>query len=231
MRRALVLLWLAALILAGMPAGTAAQTQEGRLQVFVKGEPVGTEHYQINATRTELQARGEITLRIEEQAMRQTTELLLNADLTPRRYEWKLKEPLKKWLQVEFRGSQGVIAFPREDGKREEQVYDFGSERVAVLDVNVFHHFLLLTRFYDLGRGGAQTIPVFIPQTVQPGMVTMELEGVDRLAVEGKEQAVRRFAIATEDNSLLLWVTESGQFVRLQVPSAEVEVVPEGAAR
>jgi hypothetical protein len=198
-------LWLAA----GLPAGTAAQTQEGRLQVFLKGAPVGTEQYEINATRTELQARGEVTLRIEDQAVRQTTELLLNADLSPRRYEWKLKEPLDKWLQVEFKGSQGVIAFPREDGKREEQ--------------------LLLVRFYDFERGGAQTIPVFIPQTVQPGMVTVELEGVDRLPVDGKQRAARRLAIATEDNSLVLWVTESGEFVRLQVPGADVEVVREGA--
>lgn len=231
MRRALVLSWLVALMLAGLPAGAAAQTQEGRLQIFMKGEPVGIEKYQINATRTELQARAEVTLRIEDQAVRQTTELLLNADLSPRRYEWKLKEPLEKWLQVEFKGSQGVIAFPREDGKREEQIYDFGNERVAVLDVNVFHHFLLLARFYDFDRGGPQTIPVFIPQTVQPGMVTVELEGVDRLPVEGKQQAARRLAIATEDNSLLLWVTESGEFVRLQVPSADVEVVPAGTDR
>jgi len=225
MRRALTLSTLTVLLLLGTTAPTA-QAQKNRLQVFQKGEPVGTERYEINATQTEVQARGEVALRLGEQQMRQTVDLLLNADLSPRRYEWKLKEPEEKWLRVEFQGSRGTIAFPREDGRQEEQVYNFGSERLAVLDVNVFHHFLLLVRFYDFSRGGVQTIPVFIPQAVQPGMVTVELQGVDTLPVDGQEQPVRRLSIATEDNSLLLWVTESGRFVRLEVPGADVEVVP-----
>jgi hypothetical protein len=231
MRRALIFSWLAVLLLAGLSGEAGAQTQKGRLQVYRKGEPVGSEQYEINATTTELQARGEVTLRIGEQQVRQTVDLLLNADLSPRRYEWKLKEPEERWLRVEFQGSQGTIAFPREDGQKEEQIYNFGSERLVVLDVNVFHHFLLLARFYDFKQGGSQTIPVFIPQAVQPGIVTVELEGVDTMPVEGEEQPVRRLSIATEDNSLVLWVTESGRFVRLQVPGADVEVVPEGADR
>ncbi len=62
-------------------------------------------------------------------------------------------------------------------------------------------------------------------------MVTVELEGVDTMAVDGEEEPVRRLSIATEDNRLVFWVSESGRFVRLQVPGADVEVVPEGADR
>jgi len=226
---AVVALGLLAAALGGSFPAPAAESEQGRLRIFANGRPIGSERYEISATATELQARAEILLEGGDHKVRQTTSLLLNADGSPRRYEWKLEEPQESWLRVEFKGSRATILFPRPDGKQEQQVYDFGGERVAVLDVNVFHHFQLLARFYDFARGGPQTIPVFIPQTVQPGVVTVELEAVETQTVGGKEQPVRRLSITSEDNRVLLWLTESGRFVRLQVPQANVEVLLEGA--
>ncbi|MGH9804215.1 MAG: hypothetical protein ACRD4D_03500, partial [Candidatus Acidiferrales bacterium] len=125
----------------------------------------------------------------------------------------------------QFEGGRATISFPRDDGKDEQQVYDFGG-RVALLDINVFHHFLLLVRLYDFAKGGPQTVSVFVPQSVQPGSVTLELEGVETMTVDAAPQPVRRFSILSEDNRLQLWVTETGRFVRLTVPQAEVEVLP-----
>lgn len=216
--------------LAGPSPVPAAESEQGRLRILANGRPIGSERYEISATATELQARAEILLEGGDQKVRQTTRLLLKADGSPRRYEWKLEEPRQTWLRVEFEANRATILFPRQDGKEDQQLYDFGGERVAVLDVNVFHHFQLLARFYDFARGGPQTIPVFIPQTVQPGVVTVELEAVETQTVEGKAQPVRRLSITTEDNRVLLWLTETGRFVRLQVPQANVEVLREGAA-
>lgn len=236
MRRVLapLLVWFQVLapLLAGLvslPTGFAAEVQTGRLLILRNGKAIGSEHYQISGTATEFHARGDIRIESQGQKMRQTTSLVLNADLSPRRYEWKLEEPREKRLWVEFEKGQAIIAFPREDGKQEQQLYEFGTARVALLDINVFHHFLLLARLYDFSRGGPQTIPVFIPQSVQPGSVTVELEEVETLTVEGEPQPVRRLSITSEDNHLLLWITEGGHFVRLRVPQANVEVVPEGA--
>lgn len=228
MRRALIS-WLLAVVVWGGALPLAAQSQQGKLQIFQQGKLIGTESYQINTTGTEVEAQGETELKVGDQQVSQSCTLLLNGDLSPRRYEWKLQKPWENRLRIEFQGPQARITFLRPDGKEEEQIYDFETERVAVLDVNVFHHFLLLTRLYDFERGGAQSIPVFIPQAVQPGVVTVELEGVDRMTVAGKEEPVRRLSIATEDNNLLLWVSEAGGFVRLEVPQAKVEVLPEGA--
>lgn len=228
MRRSLIAPALLLLVLAA--AGPVrAEAQKDTLHILLDGHPIGTETYEINSTGTEISAKGEVELKVGDIEVRQQVSLLLNADLSPRSYEWKLKQPRESWVRMEWKGTQATIAFPREDGKQEEQIYDFQGKKVAVLDVNVFHHFLLLTRLYDFEKGGVQTIPVFIPQAVQPGEVTMELEGVDQLAVDGQEQPVRRLSIATEDNSLRLWVTENGRFVKLEVPQANVEVVPAGA--
>ena len=222
---------LGAVVLLGglLAAPAAAQTQKGELRILYRGEEIGREVFEISGTATELQARSDINYHINANTMRQTTDLLLGGDLAPRRYEWKLEEPRKSWLRMEFEGGRATVSFSRDDGKDEQQIYEFGG-RVALLDVNVFHHFLLLARFYDFARGGPQTISVFVPQSVQPGSVTLELKGVETLEVDGAPQPVRRLSILSEDNEVQLWVTETGRFVRLAVPQAEVEVLPAGRA-
>jgi len=218
---------LGVLVLLGglLAAPGAAQTQKGELRILYRGEEIGREAFEISGTATELHARSDITYRIDANTMRQTTDLLLGGDGVPRRYEWKLEEPRQSWLRMEFEAGRATVSFPRDDGKDEQQVYDFDG-RVALLDINVFHHFLLLARLYDFAQGGPQTISIFVPQSVQPGSVTLELQGVETMTVDGAPQPVRRFSILSEDNELQLWVTETGRFVRLAVPQAEVEVLP-----
>ncbi len=232
MRRLLTLgLLLLAVACAGAAAPAAAEVREGRLRILAGGREIGREHYQINTTATEMQARGEVELEVGADKLRQRTSLLLSGDATPRRYEWRMEVPNNAWVRVEFDGRRATVTFPREDGKEEQQLYDFESARVAVVDVNVFHHFLLLARLYDFATGGPQQIPVLIPQAVQPGMLTVELEEVEKREVEGRSQAVRRLSITSEDNRVLLWVTDDGRFARLEVPQAGVEVLPEEGAR
>ncbi|MGH9804457.1 MAG: hypothetical protein ACRD4D_04735, partial [Candidatus Acidiferrales bacterium] len=194
---------LAAVVLLGglLAAPATAQAQKGELRVLYHGEEIGREVFEISGTSTELHARGDITYRMGADTMRQTTDLLLGGDAVPRRYEWKLEEPRQKWLRMQFEGGRATISFPRDDGKDEQQVYDFGG-RVALLDINVFHHFLLLARLYDFAKGGPQTVSVFVPQSVQPGSVTLELEGVETMTVDAAPQPVRRFSILSEDNRL-----------------------------
>lgn len=231
MRRVLIPLLVSACLAAGLPVvGAAQESQEGRLRILLNGQPVGSERYQIVRTATEIQARSEVELKVGDQGLRQTTKLLLSADLAPRSYEWRIEKPKESWIRMEFEGTAGTITYPREDGKSEQQVYEFGTTRVALVDNNVFHHFLLLAELYDFAAGGPQKIKVFIPQAVQPGEVTVELQGVETLPTGGDSQPVRQLSITTEDNQVLLWVTEAGAFVRLRVPLANVEVVPESAA-
>lgn len=232
MRRVLTLV-LAGACLALPPTGVgepAPESHQGQLRILLNNQPIGTERYQIVSSGTEIRARGETELRVGEQKLRQTAALELSPGLAPRRYEWKMLEPKATWARMEFEGSVGTIHFPGPKGKDAVQVFDFGAAPVALLDNNVFHHFLLLAPLYDVAAGGRQTIKVFIPQALQPGDATVELLGVETLTVDARPQAVRQLSISTEDNQVLLWITESGRFVRLRVPRANVEVVAEGAS-
>lgn len=208
-------------------AGAAQESQQGHLKILSNGQLIGSERYEITGTATEIHARGDLEIKVDDAAVRQTANLLLSADLAPRTYEWKMEEPQQTWRRVEFSGTQGTLRYPLGEGKEDQQVFDFGTPRVAVL--GLYHHFLLLARLYDFAKGGPQPIRVFVPQSGQPGVATVELQGVETQTVEGQPQPVRQLAITTEDSQVLLWVTESGRFVRLRAPLENVEVVPEGA--
>lgn len=226
MRPVLATLLFAACLAASSFPVLAQETQQGELRILLRGQPIGRERYQITRTATEVSARGEIELQVNQEKLRQTSNLLLSADLSPRSYEWTMEEPKKVWVRMRFEGAVAAIRYPLPDGKEDEQTYDFGAARVALLDVNVFHHFLLLAQLYDFQAGGVQTLKVFVPQAVQPGEAQIKLEEVETLPLDGQPQPVRRLSITTEDNRVLLWVTPAGRFVRLLAPQGGVEVLP-----
>jgi hypothetical protein len=228
MRRLLgtALLWAAV----AAPGAAAPESHEGQLRILVDGQLIGRERYQIARTATEIQANGEVELEIGGQKLRQTSRLLLGADHAPRSYEWKTETPKPAWVRIDFADAVATVRYLPPDGKEDQQIFAFDTPRVALLDNNFFHHYLMLAELYDYQKGGTQAVKVFVPQAVQPGEVRVELRGVETLEVEGQPQPVRHFAVTTEDNEVLLWLTESGRFVRLRAPQSKAEVVPESAA-
>lgn len=216
------------LIVTAALALPADEIQKGRLRILQNGQPIGSERYEIVATATEVQARGELEITIDEQAVRQTARLLLSADLVPRHYELTMELPEKSWRRIDFGGTTATAHYPLGEGKEDEQVFQFDTTRVGVL--GLYHHFVLLGRLYDFSKGGSQTIRVFIPWSLQPGEARVELQGVEIQTVDGQPQPVRQLLIATEDSQVQLWVTEAGRFVRLRAPLENVEVLPETPA-
>ncbi len=201
------------------------QSQKGRLRILRAGQPIGTESYEIIATATEIQARGQLEIQAEGGAVRQSSIQLLSADLSPRQYELRLEQPQKSWRRVDFSGGKATARYPLPDGKEDTQEFAFPDGRVTIL--GLYHDFLLLARRYDFAQGGPQTVRVFVPWGLQPGEATLELKGVKTETVEGTEQPVRELAITTPDNQLQLWVTESGRLVRLAAPLEGVEILPD----
>lgn len=207
--------------LVGQPAGD----QQGVLRIEMEGRLVGTERYQLVRTSSTIRAKAEIELEIAGETVRQNTDLVLSPNYELRSYQWRLVEPQKKTIRIEMAEGGARVTFPRpEDGKEEEQQFTFGTDRVALLDINVFHHFLVLARLYDVNRGGPQAIKVFIPQSVQPGEVIVEAKGVETMRVGGNKVSARRLEVTTGDNQVLLWISDKRGLVRLQVPQAQVTV-------
>ena len=204
--------------------GQPSKDQQGVLRIEVEGKVVGTERYQIVHAGSTIRAQAEIQLKVAGETVRQNTSLVLSRNYELLSYEWRLEKPRKSFVRIGMVDGRARVTFPRPDGKEEEQQFEFGADRVALLDNNVFHHFLLLAHFYDVEKGGPQTIRVFVPQSVQPGQVTMEAKGVKTVEVSGTKVLARRLDVTTGDNQILLWISDKKEIVHLHVPQSHVTV-------
>ena len=218
------------LVLLGAATGLQGQKfarQEATLRITINGQNVGTEHYRITYVRSNLEAQADIRMEVNGTKVRQTTSLTLSPNAEPRSYEWRMEEPRKMHVRVKFSGGKAIATYPLESGKENRQEFHFNTDRVALLDNNVFHHYGLFARLYDYKSRGVQSFPVFIPQSIQPGNATMESKGTESLLIGGRKVLARRLDVITADNLVKIWVGENGELLRLEVPSAKVVVEPE----
>ena len=215
--------------LAAPPAlpGQKDGEQGGVLRITADGQTLGTERYRIRRAGANLEAVADIRLDVGGIQLRQNTSMTLTPAGEPLSYERRMDKPKKMHVSVHYAGGKAVATYPLESGQENRQEFHFNTARVAVLDINVFHHFALFARLYDFRKRGVQTFPVFIPQSIQPGTATIESKGTDTVQVKGKSVLARRLEIITTDNRVLVWIDEDGGLLRLEMPAAKVVVEPE----
>jgi len=122
---------------------------------------------------------------------------------------------------VAYQDGKAVIEYKLDRGSDRAE-YSFGTPQVAILDNNVFHHFIFLIRHYDFAKSGSQQIPIFVPQDVTPGTIAVADRGVENR--QGKKW--RHMTASTSDLEIHLWL-EGERLVKIAVPAANVEVVRE----
>jgi len=199
---------------------------EATLHISVAGEPIGTEHYKIHRVGNAWQAQADIRLHWGGNTIHQTATLTLSAHGEPTSYQWRMEEPHNSFVRVQFVEGRAIVHYPLETGAEDRQEFDFQTNRLAILDNNVFHHFALLAFFYDFEKGGTQELPVFVPQSVQPSPhpVQMEFTGIESIELQGKKISARHLRISTTDNQLELWLSEKGELLRFTAPATQVVV-------
>lgn len=206
------------------PSG-AAQVERGTFRILVDGQQVGREEFEIERQESTIQARGRLRLDVQGQQIEETSTLTLSLTYEPRSYEWKRTQPPGQFLQARFEGTKATLELSSGDTELVGREFLFEDTRVAVLDNNLFHHYLFLVRQYDFTRGGAQPLRVLIPQEALPALVTLEDNGLHAVAAEPGSPALRRLRMTSEDNEVWLWLDDGGNLVRITVPGANVEVV------
>jgi hypothetical protein len=144
--------------------GQPSKDQQGVLRIEVEGKVIGTERYQIVHAGSTIRAQAEIQLEVAGETVRQNTSLVLSRNYELLSYEWRLEKPRKSFVRIGMVDGRARVTFPRPDGKEEEQQFDFGTDRMALLDNNVFHHFLLLAHLYDAEKVGRRPSGCLCPR-------------------------------------------------------------------
>ncbi len=215
----LCFLLLSGVLLAQQPAPL---TDKGVFRILAEGKQIGTERFEIESTGSGYRARGDLQVRMPGAGEATESSVLnLNGNFEVTSYTRIQKAPKKASAQVEFSSGTAKAHYVGTSGEA-DYVY-YLEPKVVVLDTNFFHHYVFLLEQYQMQKGGAQHVQVFIPQEGTPGMVLLEHAG--------KDGSNDKWVAKTEALEIHIWSDTARRLMKLAVPAAKVEVVREVAKK
>jgi hypothetical protein len=202
-------------------SNTALQPDKGKFSLLVDGKTMGTEEFEIAPSGAGWMARGTTTIKTENGDTKVTGNLTLQPDGAPISYDWTAQTDKTNGAHILFANGTAKITLEMQGSRPYEQDLSFGTPMVIVLDNNLYHQYEVLARIYDWSKGGAQQLPVLIPQELTPGSITLEATG--SASAGGKTYEVLK--VTTSDVEILLMLDSKHKLMRLEVPAAKVSVV------
>jgi hypothetical protein len=210
--------------LATSPAPSVFAQDKGRFTIQLDGRTVGHEDFEISPSAGGWMARGTTDIKPPDSTPTKVSgTLTLQPDGTPISYEWMSQADKTNGAHILFANGIAKITLEMQGARPFEQDLAFGTPLVAILDNNLYYQYAVLARLYDWSKGGAQNLPVLIPQELTPGSITVESAG--SLSASGKSYNGLR--VNTSDLEVVLYLDPSHRLLRLEVPSAKVSVVRE----
>jgi hypothetical protein len=216
----LLALGIAAAAIAALPAFAP---DKGKFKILVNGQPAGTEEFSLSANGGNWTAHGNAEIQTPQGAAHVTGNLELRPDGSPVRYEWNMQGAKKAASTIVFNGATANVELRMEGARPYTQQFTFNSDRVVVLDNNMYDQYAILARLYDWDKKGAQTFSVIVPQEMTPGSVTVESLGKQDTGSGAKLEQLR---VKTEDIEINLFL-DGQRLVRIVSPSANAEIIRE----
>ena len=212
-----------ALAATAMAAALVFSPDKGKFKILVNGQPAGTEEFSLSANGGNWVARGNAEIQTPQGAAHVTGNLELRPDGAPVRYEWNMQGAKKAASTIVFNGATANVELRMEGARPYTQQFTFNSDRVIVLDNNMYDQYAILARLYDWDKKGAQTFSVIVPQEMTPGSVTVESLGKQDTGSGAKLEQLR---VKTEDIEINLFL-DGQRLVRIVSPSANAEIIRE----
>ena len=236
------LLFIMAIAVAGFAADkkTAAppgkMVDSGSFGVFVNGQRVATETFQIQQMADSSIAKSEFKTEADGNKALQTAELVLagNGDLL--RYTWNESSPGKATSVVEPQNQflvQHINTGPTD--KPIDQPYILPASTVILDDYFFSHRELLVWRYLagncrpDPSSGGCKLkraqFGALIPRQRTSMLVNMEYVGRETINVHGQKRELNRFNLQSDGIDWGLWLDENYKLIRVYIKVDSIEVV------
>jgi hypothetical protein len=212
-----------ALAATAIAAPLAFSPDKGKFKILVNGQPAGTEEFSLSVNGGNWIARGNAEIQTPQGPTHVTGNLELRPDGVPVRYEWTMQGAKKASSTIAFNGATANVELRMEGARPYTQQFTFNSDRVVVLDNNMYDQYAILARLYDWDKKGTQTFSVIVPQEMTPGSVTVESLGKQDT---GSGEKLEQLRVKTEDIEINLFV-DGQRLVRIVSPSANAEIVRE----
>ena len=205
------------------PAGAVFTQDKGKFTIQLDGKSVGHEEFDLAQAGGGWTAHSTTDIAPPEAGSAHISgTLTLQPDGAPISYEWQSQADKTNGARILFANGVAKITLLMQGSRPFEQDMSFGSPMIAVLDNNLYYQYAVLARVYDWSKGGAQTLPVLIPQELTPGSITVESAG-SVTAANGKSYDGLR--VTTSDLEVILYLDKNHRLERIEVPSAKVSVI------
>ena len=205
-------------------AASVLRPDKGKFDILLDGKSIGKEEFEISPNGAGWLAKGTTQINTGDGPETQVTgNLTLQSNGQPMAYDWVSKSDKTNSAHVIFANGIAKISLAVQGARPYEQELSFNSPLIAVLDNNMYHHYALLARVYDWSKGGAQTLPVLIPQEITPGTITAETVG----SATSGGKTYQGLRVTTSDIEVLLLLDTNHRLMRIEVPASKVAVVRE----
>jgi hypothetical protein len=204
-------------------ANSAFSPDKGKFRILQQGNEVGTEEFDLQPSGNAWVMNDQTVIRVPGGGETHTSgQLRIATDGTPQHYTWSSQGEKKASGTVEFDNGTAKTSLNVSGAKGPaQQDFKFSSSRLVVLDNNLYEQYAVLGRMYDWTAKGMQSFPVLIPQDATPGSIDVESLGAKN--VEGASLQVLR--VHSTDLEIQLFFDAKLRLVRLEVPTAQVEII------
>ena len=236
------------------PPITYSGRELGRFRIFFAGEEIGHEEFDISESANRITASSRTQLTITRDDPVEPPEYLDEEDyeefpppdrppaepvtfliqstlrfndlFEPENYEVVQDAgPNRMSAKVRFLPDRSRVSYISDEGVDQKRIEL--KKDVTVLDDNVFHHYLILSKRYDLCRGGLQEFSAFVPQQFLAGGISVSEVGKEEVEVEDQSLWLRRFLVDTGEFKVNFWLDSDLKLKKLAIPDSEVEVIRE----
>jgi hypothetical protein len=202
--------------------------EEAQFLIYVDGKEIGQEKYSIESSPES--NRSESVLNFSNpgnprQNVKIETQLTMDGHYMPVAYQARTATAgQRKVMDCKFIPGQASFGY-RVDGVTQRKGLLVG-ERYAILDSNVFHHFIFLVRMFDFSSTAkSQPIEVVIPQEMDTGVLKISKLGVERVSLRGKEKELTHLKADSGPLLIDLWVDDAHTLHKIAVAAKHIEVI------
>jgi hypothetical protein len=224
--------WVLALVPFLGPPGAAGDKkpnrEQGELAITLAGREIGSESYVLITSADSVQSTSTLSFRSPQDTQLKIsieTRLSMDARFKPLSYELTSDAGGKKGTMV-GRFSPNQVIFEYGGSANSSRRGLLVGDQYTILDTNVFHHFIFLTRlFIEKGGGKTERFEVVIPQEDESGVLRMSELEKEMLPIGGKKIRCRRFRVDSGALQIDLWTDERGVLQKVAVPARQIEVI------
>lgn len=206
----------------------------GKFGIFVNGQRVGTEAFNIEQTSTGSVTHCDLTIDQGSSKIEQRSDMTLasNGDLL--RYEWKELSP-GKGSDVVAPDDKFLLEhiYAGDKSKPFDRPFMLPGSTIILDDFFFTHRELLAWRYLGEAckpNGGQCNLPKtkfggLVPHTGTPITIQIEYKGQEKIAFKGSEQELRRFDLDVDGVQWSMWMDDAYKVQRITSPENNTEVL------